>query len=129
MFFFGLIDSTILFAAGLAVTATVFTGADPAIAIILITLYALALLIHVIRSAILYRRRGFKGPGFAAVTGYIAADFTNPFRGLFALRGVRKVIDGSRGRRAYSWGVQWLHLIWSIVVLFAVVVLLASMLT
>ena len=44
----------------------------------------------------------------------IGAAFTNPFRGLTALIGARKVINSTGLERVGSWGEVIIHFIWSV---------------
>lgn len=124
MFFFGLVLSTALYA---AVTSTVlaFLGRVGApVAVVLAVIYVALLLLDLVIIRLSTRGRGnhlYRAPG---VLDLVVAQITNPFRGLIAFRGASRVIDGSRGRRTYSWATVTLHFVWAVLLLAVVVLVL-----
>jgi hypothetical protein len=64
------------------------------------------------------RRRLNRVPLRSRATFFLAevtwADFTNPFRGMIALKGASKVIDSTGLSFLISWGTQLLHLGWAL---------------
>ena len=63
------------------------------------------------------RSRHLRSQPVAYTFAGIGYDFTNPFRGLTALIGVRRYMDSRGAHRAWLWFQQWLHFIWALVIL------------
>lgn len=115
MFLLGLLKSTALYAAALALLVALTGGGDFTAAVVLLILYVILFAL----SRLVFRLRYGKVSRSAradtlVIVGY---DIQRPFRGLMAFSGAARVIDGSKGRRAFSWATVWLHFVWSLALL------------
>ncbi|MBN9178890.1 MAG: hypothetical protein J0I43_16195 [Microbacterium sp.] len=128
MFVLGLVESALLWITG-ALGFGAYLGAVGVEApIVLGALCVVLLLTKAVSSKISMRRspKDVRRSYFATVGNMFSADVTNPSRGLFAFVGARKVIDGSRGRRAWSWTVVSVHFLWALALIVTLAVILAS---
>lgn len=128
MFFFGLVRSTLLYLGATlsygACLGAVLVEAPIALgAVYLVLLIINALLAKSkMRRFPKYLRKSFG----TTIATHFWADARNPFRGLFAFLGAKRVIDGSRGRRAFSWSVVTFHFIWAVALIVTIAVIVAS---
>jgi len=76
--------------------------------------YPLLLAIHPLLGLPGRRRLGVPFVYTQSLFDSLGADFTNPFRGLVALRGASKVIDSKGVSGAYAWAQVYLHLAWAV---------------
>lgn len=128
MFFLGLVKSTLLWITGVLGFGAYLGAVAVEAPIVLGALYLVLLLTAAVRSKVSMRRfpKYLRRSYLATVGNIFLADVTNPFRGLFAFVGARKVIDGSRGRRAWSWTVVSVHFLWALTLIVTLAVILAS---
>lgn len=119
-FIAGLVRSTVLYAALMAIVGVALGALGGDIAATLGLVYAVLLVAHSVFVSLTSRRRArhLRQNVFSAGGGALGADISRPFRGLTALVGMRKVVDTKGLQKAMSWTGQWVHLIWS-VLLFA----------
>lgn len=127
MFFvLGLVRSTLLYgllsllvcAAAPQLTATTndegMLGAVSTLLYLASAAYPLTLAVHPLLARPGYRRRRLPFSYSESLLGALGADFTNPFRGLVALRGAAKTINSKGVYGAYAWGQVYLHVTWAI---------------
>lgn len=113
---YGLISLLVcLFVLRIPVTPTGagFTGGFFAFVSASIAIYPLLLVIHPVFVWVGHRRRRMRFSYFQSLFDALGADFTNPFRGLVALRGASRTIDSKGFYGAYAWGQVILHLVWA----------------
>lgn len=128
MFFLGLLISTVLYLCLTLAVGSYLGAVSVEAPIALGAIYLVLLLLSSIRGMVAVRKypKYLRQSFGATLLTRFWADLRNPIRGLFAFVGAKRVIDGSRGRRVFSWSVVTLHFVWAVALIVTIAVVVAS---